>query len=129
MTAMTVTTEHVWEAFSTPLRHFIRSHVPDDESAEDILQDVFLKIHLPIDGLRQREKLQSWVYQMARNAIADFYRDQRPTTSLDVSAVLIADLPEESAEASLASSMTAMLACLPEPDRQALLLTDYQVRV
>ena len=94
MTTMAVTTEHIWQAFSTPLRHFIRRRVGDDESAEDILQDVFLKIHLHIDSLRQREKLQSWVYQVARNAIADYYRDQRPTTSLDASIVLVDDLPE-----------------------------------
>jgi RNA polymerase sigma-70 factor (ECF subfamily) len=122
---MIVTTEHVWEVFSTPLRQFIRKRVPDDESAEDILQEVFLKIHIHIADLRQREKLQSWVYQVTRNTIADYYRTLRPTSPLDLPELLTEELPEESAEAALASSMTAMLECLPEADRQALLLTDY----
>lgn len=123
---MIVTTEQVWEAFSTPLRKFIRKRVPDDESAEDILQDVFLKIHTHIADLRQREKLQSWVYQVTRNAIADYYRAKLSTTSIDFPELLTVELPEESAESALASSMTEMLECLPGPDRQALLLTDYQ---
>ncbi len=123
---MTVTTEQVWESFSAPLRKFIRKRVPDDESAEDILQDVFLKIHIHIADLRQREKLQSWVYQVTRNAIADYYRAKPPTSPLDFPELPTVEFPEESAEAALASSMTEMLACLPEPDRQALLLTDYQ---
>ena len=123
---MTVTTEQVWESFSTPLKKFIRKRVPDDESAEDILQDVFRKIHTHIADLRQREKLQSWVYQVTRNAIADYYRAKPPTSPLDFPDLLTVEFPEESAEAALASSMTKMLACLPEPDRQALLLTDYQ---
>lgn len=121
---MTVTTEHIWEAFSTPPRQFIRKRVPDHESAEDILQEVFLKIHLHIADLRQREKLQSWVYQVTRNAIADYYRTLRPTSPLDLPELLAEESPEERVEAVLASSMAAMVECLPEFDRQALLLTD-----
>jgi len=30
--------------------------------------------------LRDEEKPQSWIYQIARNAIADYYREQRTTT-------------------------------------------------
>jgi RNA polymerase sigma-70 factor (ECF subfamily) len=63
---MVPTTERVWEEFNVGLKHFILKRVPDEPSAEDILQDVFLKIHVHIDTLREQDKLQSWIYQIAR---------------------------------------------------------------
>lgn len=71
---MTVASEQLWETFSVPLQQFIRRRVPDPHSAEDILQDVFLKIHARIDTLHSRDRVAAWIYQIARNAIADYYR-------------------------------------------------------
>ena len=42
---MIIASEQLWETFSVPLQQFIRRRVRDPHSAEDILQDVFLKIH------------------------------------------------------------------------------------
>jgi RNA polymerase sigma-70 factor (ECF subfamily) len=47
-----VETEAVWAAFHDPLLQFIRKRVADAKLAEDILQEVFLKIHQQIDPLR-----------------------------------------------------------------------------
>ena len=42
---MVALTEQAWQAFHTPLHHFIRRRVADEAAAEDLLQEVFLKIH------------------------------------------------------------------------------------
>ena len=49
---MVPATEKVWEEFNIGLKSFILKHVQDESSAEDILQDVFLKIHTHIGSLR-----------------------------------------------------------------------------
>jgi len=125
---MPVTTEHVWEAFHTPLQQFIRRRVSDEATAEDVLQDVFLKIHLHREGLKDVKKLESWIYQITRNAIIDSYRGSRPTTTLEAAEVL--DLPEELPDDDVVSELLpcvrAMVRSLPELDRQALVLTEYQ---
>src|SRR5438477_11812766 len=46
------------------------------------LQDVFLKIHTHIDTLRDEDKLQGWIYQIARNAITDYYRKEKAIPNL-----------------------------------------------
>ena len=69
-----VSTEDVWEQLSAKLRGFIRSRVKDDETAEDLLQETFLRIHQRLRTLGDDERLASWVYQIARNLIADHYR-------------------------------------------------------
>jgi RNA polymerase sigma-70 factor (ECF subfamily) len=125
---MALTTEHIWEDFHTPLHGFIRKRVPDETVAEDLLQEVFLKIHMHIEALQDTRKLESWMYQIARNAIIDFYRSTRPTISLNEPEIL--DLPEELPDDDIISELfpcvQAMVRNLPEQDRQALVLTEYQ---
>ncbi len=80
---MSMTTEHVWEAFHTPLQQFIRRRISDEATAEDVLQDVFLKIHQHMETLKDVKKLESWMYQITRNAIIDSYRSSRPMAPLE----------------------------------------------
>jgi len=125
---MYTTTERVWETFHVPLQQFIRHRVSDDATAEDLLQDVFLKIHQRVETLKDVKKLESWIYTLTRNAIIDYYRSTRPTTSLDVPEALQLpeDLPDEDVVSELFPSVRAMVMSLPAQDRQALILTEYQ---
>ncbi len=125
---MSLTTESIWEAFHIPLHGFIRRRVSDEAVAEDLLQEVFLKIHQHGDSLQDIKKLESWIYQITRNAIIDFYRSARLMSSLDTPEVL--DLPEELPDDDIVSELLpcvrAMVNNLPEQDRQAIVLTEYQ---
>ena len=125
---MYTTTERVWETFHVPLQQFIRHRVSDDATAEDLLQDVFLKIHQHVETLKDVKKLESWIYKLTRNAIIDYYRSTRPTSSLDVPEVLQLpeELPTEDVVSELFPSVRAMVMSLPAQDRQALILTEYQ---
>jgi RNA polymerase sigma-70 factor, ECF subfamily len=122
------TTEHVWETFHTPLQQFIRRRVSDDATAEDLLQDVFLNIHQHVDTLRDVKKLESWIYQITRNAIIDYYRSTRATTALESPEALQLpeELPDDDVITELLPSVRAMVLSLPAQDRQALILTEYQ---
>jgi RNA polymerase sigma-70 factor (ECF subfamily) len=126
---MDITTEQTWEAFHTPLYQFIRRRVTDDATAEDLLQDVFLKIHQYGSTLKDARRLESWIYQITRNLIIDSYRSHRqPMTSLDTEEAL--DLPDELPDDDIVSELLpcirAMVLSLPDQDRQALILTEYQ---
>jgi RNA polymerase sigma-70 factor, ECF subfamily len=66
--------ENLWKEFESKLRSFIHSKVPDKAMTEDILQDVFIKIHLNIDTLKDASKVKPWLYQITRNRIMDYYR-------------------------------------------------------
>jgi RNA polymerase sigma-70 factor, ECF subfamily len=123
---MTAASEQLWEAFSVPLHRFIRQRVPDPHSAEDILQDVFLKIHTRIDSLHQQDRIAAWIYQIARNAIADHYRARRPTTDLPETLVAPDAMLEEDVVRELLPCVAAMVDALPETYREALRLTEYE---
>ncbi len=117
--------ETLWEQMHGRLCRFVCSRFADEADAEDILQDVFLKIHTNLEAVRDTERVESWMYQIARNSIADFYRSRRRLTSLPELAVSD-DYPEEDAAESLAPSIRDIVESLPEPYRQALILTEYQ---
>ena len=123
---MTVASEQLWEAFSAPLQRFILRRVSDPYSAEDILQDVFLKIHTRIDTLHQQDRVAAWVYQIARNTIADYYRAQRPSSNLSEALVAPDDMPEEDVVRELLPCVAAMVDALPGAYREALRLTEYE---
>jgi RNA polymerase sigma-70 factor (ECF subfamily) len=118
--------ELLWDQYSTRLRAFIRSRVWDDAEAEDILQEVFIRIHRHLCCQPEWNKPKSWIYQIARNLIIDHYRRRRETVELPESLPAEPDLPEKDPEAVLALSLKEMIDGLPEHYRQALLLTEYQ---
>jgi RNA polymerase sigma-70 factor, ECF subfamily len=126
---MATTTEQVWEAFHAPLHQFIRHRVADEATAEDLLQEVFLKIHQQGSRLRDVRHLEGWLYQITRNLIIDYYRSYRqPVTSLDTMEGfdLKEELPDDDIVSELLPSIRAMVLSLPEQDREALILTEYR---
>ncbi|MDQ2713626.1 MAG: RNA polymerase sigma factor SigZ [Chloroflexota bacterium] len=123
---MSISTESVWQAFHEPLEQFIRRQARDKSAAEDILQDIFVKIHTHIDSLKDESKLQGWLYRIARNAIYDYYRSQRPVVELSETLDLLEELPEDDMERELLPCLAAMVQRLPVDYRQALILTEYE---
>jgi RNA polymerase sigma-70 factor (ECF subfamily) len=67
-------TLQIWSEFGERLRAFIARRVDSAADADDILQDVFLRIHRHAATVERRERLVSWLFQVTRNAIADYYR-------------------------------------------------------
>jgi RNA polymerase sigma-70 factor (ECF subfamily) len=118
--------EALWTRFSARLRAFVQSRVSDPATTEDILQEVFIRVHRHLCCQPGWNKPDSWFYQIARNLIIDHYRRRRELVELSDSTPADSDLPEDDPEAELALSLKAMIDELPEPYRQALILTEYQ---
>jgi RNA polymerase sigma-70 factor (ECF subfamily) len=87
---MTTKTEELWQELHDGLRAFIAKRVNDQAHADDILQEVFVRVHRQIDSVKDPQRLVSWVYQITRNAIIDHYR--KPGRQREVSAGLSSEL-------------------------------------
>src|ERR1700730_9472883 len=86
--------EPIYAAIDADLRRFIARRVDDGAAVEDILQDTYLRIHTHLSDLRDTARLNSWVFQIARNALVDYYRRQPPTTTL-LDSVAVTEEPED----------------------------------
>lgn len=87
--------EQVWNDYHSKLRGFIGKRIGNAAEADDVLQNVFVKICAHFKTLKEPDKIQSWLFQIARNAVIDFYR----TKKLEV------ELPEEIALAETAETI------------------------
>jgi len=117
--------EQTYINLRSDLKSFIYNRVNDEELSEDILHDVFLKVHSNIDNLKDSSKLNGWIYQITRNSIIDYYRSKKQTSSLQ--GIDIEDGREElSASKKLEPAVRAFLKNLPLIYKEALILTDYK---
>ncbi|HTL18427.1 MAG TPA: sigma-70 family RNA polymerase sigma factor [Patescibacteria group bacterium] len=117
-------TETIWNEFSAQLRRFIGARVADSSAAEDILQDVFLKLQVRVDEFRDPTKLRGWLILVARNTIVDYYRARKDTVELTDS---FSAQPEDDVEhEELKTVFHQLLFSLPKPYREALVLTEYE---
>ncbi len=71
---MAKTTEELWQQMHDGLHAFIAQRVNDDNYVDDILQDIFERVHRQIDSVNDPRRLVSWIYRVTRNAIIDHYR-------------------------------------------------------
>jgi len=125
---MNSSTEKIWIEFSAALRGFILKHVPNQDAADDILQETFIKINANIENLKDESKLQAWLYRITRNTITDYYRKRDAPTSLPE---MLEGAPEEPAptedrSAELGPCVQTLMDRLPEKYRQSLVLTEIE---
>ncbi len=121
----------LWNAFAPPLRAFLARRVPAGVEADDLLQDVFLRVLKHLDSLRSTERPEAWLFQIARNALRDSLRARQRkdgrTDPLEIDPpadMKTAAVPESEEE--LAPCLTPMIRRLPEPYRTAIELTSIQ---
>jgi len=118
----------IWADFRVPIKGFISRRIANESDVEDVLQDVFEKIYKNLDDLNDAEKITPWVYRIARNSVIDHYRKHnKAEKALQIPEDLTAEQPDDkSANAEIASCLTAMISCLPEKYREAILLTEFE---
>lgn len=113
-----------WRAHEPELRAWLRRRLGNAAEADDLLQDLFLK------ALRQGERFcsvlnaRAWLFEVARNALADKMRVTRLTVELPDD---LADAPDETQTVDeLTACLPRVLSELSSEDREAITLCDLQ---
>jgi RNA polymerase sigma-70 factor, ECF subfamily len=91
-------------AYETPVFNYILRIVGDRMLAEDLTQDVFLRIHHGLAGFSLRCRFTTWLFQVAKNRVLDELRalERRPravVTLDDIPPLEVVDAPFERTEA------------------------------
>jgi RNA polymerase sigma-70 factor, ECF subfamily len=114
----------LWREFSAPVRAFLRGRTATDGDADDLLQEVFYRIHRQLATLRQPEKLQGWVYRIARNTVFDHYRTRRRHEPLEAEPA--AEDPTGRDVVDLTPTLRRFIAQLPRTYREPLVQHEFQ---
>ena len=111
---------------------YIHRHVANREDAEDLLQDIFLSCCRHKDDFDPtRCSETAWLYVIAKNRLKQYYRDQKPASSLEELTEKGQELPDwsskETAEVMECRDLVArLLLTLDERSRTVLILRFFQ---
>jgi len=90
---------HIVKRYHDPLlRYVFRLGCPDGEDAEDILQDVFIKVYINLNDYDSTMKFSSWIYRITHNETMSYFRKKkiRPQTMESEEDLLLFELiPDE----------------------------------
>ncbi|HEC22207.1 MAG TPA: sigma-70 family RNA polymerase sigma factor [Chloroflexi bacterium] len=128
----------LFEAYSDRLFRVAVGVLGDEDEAEGVVQDTFLRLFESLDRFEGRSKLGTWLYRVAYNASLDRLRKRRPTRPIDddpdegelpAPAILVdwSHIPEsllDTAEAQ--AELEAAIAELPESLRSAFVLREIE---
>lgn len=116
-----------WNDYRSRLLAFVRGRIDRVEDAEDIVQDILLRAYVRRDTIRDAGKVIPWLYQIARNAIADHYRGAGPVTAAEFTPE---ELPAEESSTEpireLAGCMGPLIDSLPPTYRDALRYSEIE---
>jgi RNA polymerase sigma factor (sigma-70 family) len=88
----------LFERYHLPLFDFLSRMTGNQTVAEDLVQDVFVRILRYRSTFRDEGTFETWLYRIARNARVDYFRSRRPSESIEDSAMEIAQSGEGPAE-------------------------------
>ena len=120
----------LFDRYHKRIFNFLARMTMDRELAEDLTQNVFLRILKYRTSYRDGLRFQSWIYQVARNVFSDHYQAHKNRFSdfIDVEKVedQMADANEAEELDEKEKLLHRSLQKLPEEQRELLILTRFQ---
>ena len=105
------------------IKRYVLNYVRDKQDAEDIVQDIFIKIQLQQHQVRNPEKLIGWMYRIAKNAIIDHFRQKKK----EQSGILVEIEDDRNIfNECVEQCLNALAGTLPTPYQEALELYEKQ---
>jgi RNA polymerase sigma-70 factor (ECF subfamily) len=122
--------EEIYEHFKRPLFSLAYRYTYDRPAAEDLLEDIFVKIFSHLGEVDRDETFVAWMYRIALNTCYSYLRSRRTREGRSVPLGAIEGKKEEAVydghEESLAGPIEEAVKTLPEKLRAVFLLHDVQ---
>ena len=114
-------------SYETPVFNYVLRMVGDRALAEDLTQDIFMRVFQGISGFSLRCRFTTWLFQVAKNRVLDELRarERKPQTVVAIEDVMpldVVDAPLERVEA--IDAVWRAVAVLNPDLKMALLLRD-----
>jgi RNA polymerase sigma-70 factor (ECF subfamily) len=120
----------LFERYNKRIYNFLARMTVDRALAEDLTQNVFLRIIKYRNSYREGLRFQSWIYQVARNIFSDHYQMHKNKFSdfIDVEKISehLGQGEESEAQAEQEKLLERSMALLNDEQRELLILTRFQ---
>ena len=116
--------------YKHPVVNFIFRMLNNAADADDVAQDVFVRVYQNLDTYRTEMKFSTWLFALARNAAIDRirWRSRHQAESIEsVPEIVAASGTAEDVRArEIGAQIAAAVAKLPEDQKTAIILSEYQ---
>ena len=122
--------EGIYERFKRPVFSLARRYTRDDAAAEDLLQDIFIKIFTHLEKVKDTKTFAAWVYRIALNACYSYLREKKSHSQKTVPLAEVegrmGEATYDSHEENLKKPIDEAIQSLPGKLRSVFLLHDVQ---
>ncbi len=125
-------TKIIWNTYSEDIKRFILSKTKDASIVDDLLQEVFIKVHTKVSHVQDVKKIRSWLFTVANNTIMDYFRTMNKNqvyVGIDIAENNLADVNDQTAdfyEHSEQDCLYEIIKNLDKKYRTPLLMADIQ---
>ncbi len=113
--------EHIYAKFKDKVARYIYGKIPNEQDAEDLTSDVFVKVFKGLSGFDEtKASLSTWIYRITQNAVIDYYRTAKSVYGLPEELCFEGNIDEE-----MLKSLADALGQLPQRERDIIILHYY----
>jgi RNA polymerase sigma-70 factor, ECF subfamily len=122
----------IFSRYKVRIYNYVIKMVSDRMTAEDIVQNTFLKLYENLNRIHHKESINFWLFRTARNEIYGWYRKKKsfqkvfdPSDLEDLQVDSGYDLPEQIEVEEISRLLKSELALLPENQKEVFILKEY----
>jgi RNA polymerase sigma-70 factor (ECF subfamily) len=118
--------EEIYEQLKLPLYKFCLRMISDEETAFDIVHDVFLKFYERLNTIDQISSLSSLLFKIARNKCLNYLRDKKEKVKIEETEIISEDNLEQKIDLNENTKrLQRILNLLDEDYREILILREW----
>lgn len=119
-----MTSKELWELYHIDIKRFIFSKVKNEQLANDLTQETFLKAHINLNKLKDLTKAKQWLFAISRNLIYDYFR--KNTVSIAIDENMISEALSQETVHTAQDCLLGIIKNLPKKYRDPLFLSDVK---
>ncbi len=90
--------KEIFQANSKKIYHLCFGYTNDEDSANDLLQETFLKVWQNLDKFRNQAMVSTWIYRIAVNTCLTYLKKEKRQVKDELTPNIIENKPEELSE-------------------------------
>lgn len=119
--------EDIYKDYHEKVLHLVMSKVGNTTDAEDLTEDVFVKVYSKLDTFDEsKASISTWIYRIAQNTIIDYYRTRKVYSEVPEELSEDSEVDEDILNNEVLEALADALTKLPERDRDLMILHYYK---
>jgi RNA polymerase sigma-70 factor (ECF subfamily) len=104
--------KEIFQANSKKIYHLCFGYTGDEDSANDLVQETFLKVWQNLDKFRNQAMISTWIYRIAVNTCLTYLKKEKRQAKDELTPNLIENTEEGSADKEKQEQIKALYTCI-----------------